>query len=80
LINDLVKIPEKMEKPLTEHIQKDKRPLSLKEYEAVGGYEALRKVMKGISPKDIQAMVKDSNLRGRGGAMQRQGGMFVIPH
>jgi NADH-quinone oxidoreductase subunit F len=57
-----------MEKPLTEHIRKDKQPLSLKEYEAVGGYQALKKVMKGISPKDIQAMVKDSNLRGRGGA------------
>jgi NADH-quinone oxidoreductase subunit F len=57
-----------MERPLTEHIRQDKRPLSLKEYEAVGGYQALRKVIKGISPKDVQALVKESNLRGRGGA------------
>jgi NADH-quinone oxidoreductase subunit F len=57
-----------MEKPLTEHIRQDRRPLSLKEYEDVGGYEALRKVLKGISPKSIIDLVKESNLRGRGGA------------
>ena len=57
-----------MERPLTEHLREDKRPLSLKEYEQVGGYEAVRKVLKGISPKAVQDMVKDSNLRGRGGA------------
>jgi NADH-quinone oxidoreductase subunit F len=57
-----------MEKPLTQHIRDDKRPLTLKEYEKVGGYEAVRKVMKGMSPKSIQDLVKESNLRGRGGA------------
>jgi NADH-quinone oxidoreductase subunit F len=57
-----------MEKPLTEHIRSDKRPLSLKEYESVGGYEAVRKVLKGMSPKSVVDLVKDSNLRGRGGA------------
>lgn len=57
-----------MEKPLTGHIRADKQPLSLREYEKVGGYEALRKVMKGMSPKAIQDLVKESNLRGRGGA------------
>ena len=57
-----------MEKPLTEHIRADKRPLNLKEYEKVGGYEAVRKVMKGMTPKSIQDLVKESNLRGRGGA------------
>ncbi|MBT1698463.1 NADH-quinone oxidoreductase subunit NuoF [Fulvivirgaceae bacterium PWU4] len=57
-----------MEKPLTHHIRDDKRPLDLKEYEKVGGYEALRKVMKGMSPKAVQDLVKESNLRGRGGA------------
>lgn len=57
-----------MEKPLTQHIRDDKRPLHLKEYEKVGGYEALRKVMKGMSPKAVQDLVKESNLRGRGGA------------
>jgi NADH-quinone oxidoreductase subunit F len=57
-----------MEKPLTQHIRPDKKPLSLKAYEAVGGYQALRKVLKGMEPKAIQSLVKDSNLRGRGGA------------
>jgi NADH-quinone oxidoreductase subunit F len=57
-----------MEKPLTQHIRSDKKPLTLKEYETVGGYQALRKVLKGMTPKEIQAVVKDSNLRGRGGA------------
>ena len=57
-----------MEKPLTEHIREDGRPLSLKEYEKTGGYAALRKVMKGVSPQSIIDLVKDSNLRGRGGA------------
>jgi NADH-quinone oxidoreductase subunit F len=57
-----------MERPLTEHIREDKRPLTLKEYEKTGGYEAVRKIMKGMSPKSIQDLVKESNLRGRGGA------------
>lgn len=57
-----------MEKPLTEHIREDKQPLSLKEYEKVGGYQALRKALKGMTPQAVQAVVKESNLRGRGGA------------
>ncbi len=57
-----------MEKPLTEHIRQDQRPLTLKEYEKTGGYEALRKVLKGISPQGVQDIVKESNLKGRGGA------------
>jgi NADH-quinone oxidoreductase subunit F len=57
-----------MEKPLTEHIRTDKRPLTLKEYENVGGYQALRKVIKGMTPPAVTELVKESNLRGRGGA------------
>src|SRR5690606_391179 len=58
-----------MEKPLTEHIKSDKRPLTLKEYEKAGGYQAIRKVLKeGMQPKTVQDLVKESNLRGRGGA------------
>lgn len=56
-----------MERPLTEHIKKDGKPLSLKEYEKVGGYSALKKILK-MTPKDVQAEVTSSNLRGRGGA------------
>lgn len=57
-----------MEKPLTQHIRPDGKPLTLAEYEAVGGYQALRKVLSGMTPKDVQNVVKESNLRGRGGA------------
>lgn len=56
-----------MEKPLTQHIRKDGQALSLNEYEAVGGYQALRKMLK-MSPREVQALVQESNLRGRGGA------------
>jgi NADH-quinone oxidoreductase subunit F len=42
-----------MERPLTEHLRDDKRPLSLKEYEKVGGYTALRKVLKGMSHQKL---------------------------
>ncbi len=57
-----------MEKPLTGHIREDLRPLTLKEYEQVGGYQALKKILKGMTPQQVQAEVKNSNLRGRGGA------------
>ena len=57
-----------MERPLTEHIRPDKSALSLKEYESVGGYQAIRKVLKGMAPKALTDLVKESNLRGRGGA------------
>src|SRR5688572_28787328 len=57
-----------MERPLTEHIRPDKSALSLKEYESVGGYQAIKKILKGMTPQAVQAMVKDSNLKGRGGA------------
>jgi NADH-quinone oxidoreductase subunit F len=56
-----------MERPLTQHLQKDGKPLNLKEYETVGGYQALKKVLK-MTPQEVQQAVKDSNLKGRGGA------------
>src|SRR6267142_2361724 len=57
-----------MEKPLTEHIRPDGRPLTLREYEKVGGYESVRKILKGMTPQAVQAVVKESKLEGRGGA------------
>src|SRR5215471_9084773 len=57
-----------MERPLTSHINLANGPLSLRDYEMAGGYSALKKVMSGMSPKDVQQVVKDSNLKGRGGA------------
>src|SRR6478735_10100114 len=56
-----------MERPLTEHIRKDGAALSLKEYEKVGGYQSLKKMVK-MSPQEVQTLVQDSNLKGRGGA------------
>ncbi len=42
-------------------------PLSIDDYEARGGYQALRKALE-LSGEEIIAEVKDSGLRGRGGA------------
>ena len=42
-------------------------PSSLEDFEALGGYEALRKAL-AMTPEDIISVVKDAGLRGRGGA------------
>ena len=39
----------------------------LSRYEATGGYRAMRKAL-GMKPEDVVTLVKDANLRGRGGA------------
>jgi NADH-quinone oxidoreductase subunit F len=56
-----------MERPLTEHIIPGQF-LSLKDYEGKGGYSAFRKTIGKIAPGDVTNTVKDSNLKGRGGA------------
>jgi NADH:ubiquinone oxidoreductase subunit F (NADH-binding)/(2Fe-2S) ferredoxin/NAD-dependent dihydropyrimidine dehydrogenase PreA subunit len=43
-------------------------PMSIEEYIAVGGYQALAKVLSGIKPEEVIETVKASGLRGRGGA------------
>jgi NADH-quinone oxidoreductase subunit F len=43
-------------------------PESIDEYEAAGGYEALRKSLLKMKPGDIIEEIKNSGLRGRGGA------------
>src|SRR5262245_5326183 len=57
-----------MERPLTKNIRPGQPPPDLRAYEAAGGYQAVRKALKSMSPKDVQQLIKDSNLRGRGGA------------
>jgi len=57
-----------MEFPLTKHIKTGELPLTLKEYEAVGGYKAVHKALKEMNPDQIISEVKASNLLGRGGA------------
>ncbi len=56
-----------LERPLTEHLPKDGGVLSLAEYERVGGYQGLRKALT-MTPLEVQGLVKEANLRGRGGA------------
>jgi NADH-quinone oxidoreductase subunit F len=46
----------------------DKPILDIKDWEALEGYQAARKAIKDMSPADVQQVVKDANLRGRGGA------------
>jgi NADH-quinone oxidoreductase subunit F len=57
-----------MEKPLTGNIRPDREPLSLKEYELAGGYQSVRKLSRSLEPQDVMELVKQSGLRGRGGA------------
>jgi len=56
-----------MERPLTQNIQPDREPLDIRDYERAGGYQALRQALR-MSPLQIQQMVTDANLKGRGGA------------
>jgi len=68
---------EKLDAPYNGLLAKQKRivlqncgvidPLSIDDYEARGGYQALKKALT-LSPGEIIAEVKDSGLRGRGGA------------
>ncbi len=43
-------------------------PKSIEDYIALGGYSALSKALFQMKPEDVLKEVKDSNLRGRGGA------------
>ena len=54
-----------MDKPLTKNIG---NPADLKSYEQAGGYQAARKAIQKMTPAEVIAQVKESNLRGRGGA------------
>ena len=56
------------ETPLTKNIAAGKAPTDLKAYEATGGYEAVRKTIGKLAPSDVLEIIKDSKLRGRGGA------------
>lgn len=54
--------------PLTwRYCQAGKAVLDLRTYESMEGYAALKKAVQ-MAPADVQKVVKDSNLRGRGGA------------
>lgn len=56
-----------MEKPLTEHISSGKAPPDIRAYEKTGGYSVLKKAFS-MEPEEIQKIVRESGLKGRGGA------------
>jgi len=53
---------------LTRNIRADRPPLDRSGYEAAGGYRALRHALRESTPEELRELVKDSGLRGRGGA------------
>lgn len=57
-----------MERPLTQHIDPNGSSLSLRDYERVGGYQAIKKAIGMINPADVAKIVQESDLKGRGGA------------
>jgi NADH-quinone oxidoreductase subunit F len=57
-----------MEQPLTRNIRPGEAPLDIQGYEQAGGYQALHKAIKQMTPEEVTQEVKNSTLRGRGGA------------
>jgi NADH-quinone oxidoreductase subunit F len=57
-----------METPLTANVRPGEEPLDRKAYERAGGYQAARRALGKMEPADVTQLVKDSKLRGRGGA------------
>ncbi|MBI4557520.1 MAG: NADH-quinone oxidoreductase subunit NuoF [Candidatus Hydrogenedentes bacterium] len=56
------------ERPLTANIRSNAPPLTVAEYEEAGGYQALRKALTTLAPAEVTKLIKEANLRGRGGA------------
>ncbi len=54
--------------PLTRNIDLSRQPFDLAAYEAVDGYRGLREIARGLEPSDVLDKVRDSGLKGRGGA------------
>jgi NADH-quinone oxidoreductase subunit F len=54
-------------RPLTYRVNLD-APLDLRGYESQDGYAALRRALRDLQPNDVTRLVKESGLRGRGGA------------
>ena len=42
-------------------------PTSIDDYIGIGGYQALAKVLSGMTPEEVVNVIKESGLRGRGG-------------
>ena len=57
-----------MDKPLTQNILSGRDYTTFQEYTETGGYQGLRAVINGYTPEQVQQQIKESGLRGRGGA------------
>jgi NADH-quinone oxidoreductase subunit F len=57
-----------METPLTKNMRADRTPVDLAAFMSTGGYDAVTKTIGKLSPAEVLEIVKDSKLRGRGGA------------
>ncbi|MGQ0722922.1 MAG: NADH-quinone oxidoreductase subunit NuoF [Candidatus Eiseniibacteriota bacterium] len=57
-----------LRRPLTGDMLPGDDVLGLKAYERVGGYDAVRRTIGRVRPEDVTKLVKEANLRGRGGA------------
>lgn len=57
-----------MELPLTKNISSGREPADIAAYQRAGGYQAVRRCLKDLSPQQVQDEVTRSLLRGRGGA------------
>ena len=54
--------------PLTRNVRPDRSPTGFAAYEANGGYRGLKAAIGKLAPAECLQIIKDSNLRGRGGA------------
>ncbi len=54
--------------PLTWRLRDDRKAVLLDEYRGKNGYVAAQKALTGMAPDDVVALVKASELKGRGGA------------
>ena len=54
--------------PLTKNIDMSRGPLDIAGYESADGYQSLKTIAKGLNSVDVLQQVKDSGLKGRGGA------------
>jgi len=59
---------EPTQRPLTQHIDLSRPPYDLTQYQQVGGYQAVKKLLQQLTPAEGLELLKDSELRGRGGA------------
>lgn len=56
------------DQPLTKNIDMSRAPFDIGQYRQAEGYDAVLRMFKEMAPSDVLATVKNSGLKGRGGA------------